>query len=217
MASSGISTHTNLAYPTAQIIINTETTQSSNINNLTTCKIDVSKYPNYYFSIPDDDSDPKRNKYNLIKFSLGFTIVAIIFLIIQVLFYAITKQNLIMRIINEKPSNTAWHVIYFVFLIGILVMLMLAFLGFIFLFENAIDYKPISKIIQIYKNTNVNGCITNIEYGNNTKLQLYAGTKDSIIFIAFIAFLFLFLYSLIVFGYVILLVYSLLSRFRFLN
>ena len=93
---------------------------------------------------------------------------------------------------------------WLVILGGILVTLILAFSGFIFLFEASINYEPISKIIQIYKNTNVNGCITTLQNSGGDDLRIYTGTKDSIIFITFTAFLFLFLYSLLVLGCVIL-------------
>ena len=201
MASTGIKLQDN-TITTTPMVISTTTTQSSNLNNQNACKVDTSKYPQYYFKIADG-----LNDYGLVKFALGFHVIIIILIIIDLIYYKITGEEILMSL---KPPSSIWiALIGSVLTVGLFAA---GFAGFIKLFQSAIDYQPISKFIKITKNKNVNGCIITLTQDDN-KSHVFIGDKNGIVFIAFNAFLLLFLYLIAILTVIIVVIGALIKKF----
>ena len=162
---------------TSTIAVGT-TKPPSNYGIQQTCKIDISKFPQYYFSLNDD-----AGGYSLVKYSCGISIILIILLVA----YFINK--------NAFHYNITWIAIMLNF--GLLASFVPAWAGFIILFNAAKDYQKLSKTIRIYNNLQTSGCIITTPGDNTGSKKVYLGTKDSINYIAFSSVLMILLYAIV--------------------
>lgn len=147
------------------------TTSTQYIPNLLSCKIDTSNFNKYSYLI--------TSNYELIKYSLGITILLIIVFIIIVLL-----------ILNGNPVSSS-KLVNVLFYSIVLALTILSFIGFYYLYGYMNNYSYLAKIIRIYKKNNMNGCnvtLQNVGSGDN---KIFIGSKDEIQFQKFITALFM--------------------------
>ena len=168
-----ITTTTTTTIPTTNTTTNPTTNPTTNV-----CKVDLSKFSNYYYTI---DS----YTYNTVLMGL-----------INIILYSIAL--LILNWKNWWFNFNGWYAIA-VLLIGYIYLLVTgiaSFVGFIFLFNKMKDYNSISSI-QITKNRQIiNGCYVSTKYNNTSSDYTYIGNKQSITFQAFSCFFLILIYAI---------------------
>ena len=178
-------------------------TTTAQIISSQVCKIDISKFPQYYFLLKNDIND-----YTLIMYSCVFTTILLILFVIWLLIGYLGGSFSIHFLF--KHSKIA----LFIKLL-LAAMLISAWAGFIKLIIAVNDYQKISKKIKILNNPKVNNCNViistdpkpykssssnhNIFLGgyNVNGYQIFTGSYDAIQYIKFSTVLLIMLYTII--------------------
>ena len=166
---------------TSTIAVGT-TKPPSNYGIQQTCKIDISKFPQYYFLLNDD-----AGGYSLVMYSCAISAILIILLVIYLIISIGGGASLLFT------GGWIMGIIKLVFL----ALFVTAWAGFIILFNTTKNYQRVSKTIRIYNNPKTNRCIITTPGDNTGSKKIYLGSRDSIVYIAFSSLLMILLYSII--------------------
>ena len=165
---------------TASTIAVVTTKPSSNYNIQQTCKVDISKFPQYYFSLDDD-----AGGYSLVMYSCVMTVILIFALIIFQIFFG----SLSLLVVGGLYA--------FLIELAVLFLLVPCWAGFIILFNSVKDYQKLSKTIRIYNNPKTAGCLITTPGDNTGSKKVYLDTKDSLNYIAFSSVLMILFYAIV--------------------
>ena len=163
------------------------------------CKVDLSKFPQYYFLLKNNASE-----HMLVKYSCVFTVILLLLVIVALLIGFL---------------HTGW--VACIFYSGFAIMAITAWAGFIILIKAVNNYQKVSKILKIFNNPNTIGnCnviissndninIMNPNISNGDNYKIFMGSKDAIGYIQFSTVLLILLYTIITCGFVVLAILSL--------
>ena len=173
-----------------------KTTTTAQMPYSQVCKVDLSKFPQYYFLLENDASE-----HTLVMYSLVFTTILPILFIVA------------------KFLQIGWYAFFFYFICT--TMATTAWAGFIKLIIAVNNYQKVSKILKIFNNPNTIGnCnviissndninIMNPNISNGDNYKIFMGSKDAIGYIQFSTVLLILLYTIITCGFVVLAILSL--------
>ena len=167
-----------------------KTTTTAQMPYSQVCKVDLSKFPQYYFLLENDASE-----HTLVMYSLVFTTILPILFIVA------------------KFLQIGWYAFFFYFICT--TMATTAWAGFIKLIIAVNNYQKVSKILKIYNNPNTIGNCNvifskdSLTGDSNSSKKIFMGSKDAIGYIQFSTVLLIILYTIITPGFVVLAILSL--------
>ena len=170
-----------------------KTTTTAQMPYSQVCKVDLSKFPQYYFLLKNNASE-----HMLVKYSCVFTVILLLLVIVALLIGFL---------------HTGW--VACIFYSGFAIMAITAWAGFIILIKAVNNYQKVSKILKIYNNPNTIGNCNvifskdSLTGDSNSSKKIFMGSKDAIGYIQFSTVLLIILYTIITPGFVVLAILSL--------